>query len=74
MPSLLNELIELAITSEDPSLLAEACLVLRCEGATIATIGLRQMAEVSDTKGSGFLQMGEASDTKGSGGLSCLAL
>ena len=60
MPSLLIELIELARANEDPSLLAEACLTLRGEGATIATIGFHQMVEVSDTKGSG--------------GLSCLAL
>ena len=39
MPSLLNELIELARANEDPSLLAEACLVIRCEGATPAPIG-----------------------------------
>ncbi len=51
MPSLLNELIELAITNEDPALLAEACLTLRGEGATIATIGFPQMGEASDTKG-----------------------
>ena len=65
MPSLLNELIELAITNEDPALLAEACLTLRGEGATIATTGnLSQIGEV------GLPQMGEASDTKESGGLS----
>jgi len=45
MPSLLIELIELARANEDPSLLAEACLTLRGEGATIATIGLHQMVE-----------------------------
>ena len=65
MPSLLIELIELARANEDPALLADACLVLRGEGATIATTGnLSQIGEV------GLHQTVEASDTKESGGLS----
>ena len=58
MPSLLNELIELAITNEDPALLAEDCLTLRGEGATIATTGnLSQIGKV------GLHQMGEPHPT-----------